>query len=146
MPKFADMRRAIRELLLLLILTAIPAVVTGWWKPEVFTRESFPSITVPDARRLSTEQSVLWIDARNAGAFERGHVSGAIRLTGEEWEALLLPVMEAWTPGQTVIVYCDEETCNASTAVAARLQRELAIETVYVLKGGWAAWTQANQP
>jgi rhodanese-related sulfurtransferase len=58
----------------------------------------------------------------------------------------LLPVMEAWTPGQTVIVYCDEETCNASTAVAARLQNELAIETVYVLKGGWAAWTQANQP
>lgn len=140
------MRRAFRELLILFILAAIPATLTGWLKPEVFTRESFPPITVSDARRLSAEQSVLWIDARNAAAFERGHVPGAIRLTSEEWESLLLPVMEAWTPGQVVIVYCDQETCNASTAVATRLQSELAIETIYVLKGGWSAWQKTNHP
>ena len=140
------MRRAIRELLLLLILAAIPATLTAWLKPEVFARDAFPSLSIQDAQRLITEQPVLWIDARNADAFAQGHVPGAIRLTSEEWESLLLPVMEAWTPGQVVIVYCDQETCNASTAVAARLQSELGIETVYVLKGGWAAWAQANQP
>lgn len=140
------MRRAIRELLLLLVLAAIPAAVTGWLLPGIFAREPFPSITVSDAQQLSTEQSVLWIDAREAEAFGRGHIPGAIRLTSEEWEALLLPVMETWTPGQIVIVYCDQETCNASAAVAARLQSELVIETVYVLKGGWSAWLQANQP
>lgn len=139
------MRRAIRELFLLLILAAVPAALMGWLKPEVFAREVSPSVSVQEARRLGSEQPVLWIDARNAEAFARGHISGALRLTSEEWESLLLPIMEAWTPEQIVIVYCDQATCNASTSVAARLKRELGIETVYVLKGGWSAWAQTNQ-
>jgi rhodanese-related sulfurtransferase len=139
------MPRAFRELGLLFILAIIPAGIAGWLKPEVFSRDAIPSISVQDAQRTGREQSVLWIDARNAEAFARGHVPGAIRLTNEEWESLLLPVMETWTPGQTIIVYCDQEICNASTTVAARLQAELGIETIYVLKGGWSAWRQANQ-
>lgn len=140
------MPRAFRELFLLLMLAAIPAALTGWLQPAVFNHESPPSISVAEANRLSNTPPVLWIDARSAEAFTHGHIPGAIRLTENEWESLLLPVMETWTPGQPVIVYCDQETCNASAAVAARLQRELPIETIYVLKGGWSAWQQANQP
>lgn len=140
------MPRAFRELGLLLIIAVIPAGVTGWLKPEVFARDVIPSLSVLAAQRIDHAQSALWIDARDAETFARGHVPGALRLTSEEWESLLLPVMETWMPGQTVIVYCDQETCHASTAVAARLQSELGIETIYVLKGGWSAWAQANQP
>ena len=42
--------------------------------------------------------------------------------------------------------HCDDQQCNRSQDVAARLQRELRVGNVYVLKGGWAAWLGAQKP
>ena len=140
------MPRALREFLLLLVLAAVPAALAGWLhpRPPQPIAAGLPELTAGAARDLAATQPVLWIDARPAEAFARGHIDSAIRLTGEEWETLLLPVMETWTPGSPVIVYCEGGGCAASQAVAARLQRELGIETIYVLTGGWPAWRQTN--
>jgi rhodanese-related sulfurtransferase len=97
-------------------------------------------ITFESAQGLS---SVLWVDARNAGDFERGHIPGAVSLNEDNWSQAIAHVLSAWQPENVVVVYCGGATCAASHAVAARLRgAEYQLSPVYVLRGGWEAWTK----
>lgn len=140
------MRRAIRELLLLLLIAAVPALLAGWWHPRrpAFNEETIPALSAKAARDLARDQPVLWIDARRAAVFAADHIPGAVHLSEDDWEGGLSAVMEVWNPGQPVIVYCDQRTCDASRDVATRLKRELQMKHVYVLEGGWSSWQQTR--
>ena len=72
------------------------------------------------------------------------HVPGAVLLNETAWTRLMPGFLESWQPGQRVVVYCNSERCGSSEEVARRLQRELNLPDVFVLKGGWAAWLEAN--
>jgi rhodanese-related sulfurtransferase len=87
---------------------------------------------------------VLWVDARAAADYDQRHVPGAIRLNQGEWDQLFPLFLDGWRPGVRVVVYCNFQTCDASRGVALRLQRSLEPSTVYVLKGGWSSWLEAN--
>ncbi|MFI5356028.1 MAG: rhodanese-like domain-containing protein [Opitutales bacterium] len=139
------MHRALRELGLLLLLAAVPALVAARWHPRRpgLATADVPSLSVTAAQSLAANQPVLWIDARREPDFAHAHIPGALQLNEDAWETLLPAVVAVWRPGQTVIVYCDTQSCNASREVAARLQRELPMKPVYVLEGGWAAWQRA---
>ena len=139
------MRRAFFEFGLLLLLAAVPALVTARWHPRrpAPAATGVPTLSVAAAQRLGATQAVLWIDARGESAYIRAHIPGAIRLNEDDWETLLPAIVADWSPGQPVVVYCDAQTCEASRDVAARLQRELSMQPVYVLEGGWAAWQTA---
>jgi rhodanese-related sulfurtransferase len=95
-------------------------------------------ITVSQARSLTG--AVMWIDARPEEEFAAGHIPGAKLLSAEQWDSLLPQVLNAWTPGQKLIVYCSKQTCGASHEVARRLREEADLENVFVLEGGWEAW------
>jgi rhodanese-related sulfurtransferase len=87
---------------------------------------------------------VLWVDARPASAYGKRHVPDAISLNESEWERLLPGFLEAWRPDVKVVVYCDSQACNSSEEVARRLRRELNLDEVFVLKGGWSSWLEAH--
>ncbi len=48
-----------------------------------------------------------------------------------------------WVPEGNIVVFCDGAACEASAEVAARLREALPGTEVFVLKGGWDAWTIA---
>lgn len=79
----------------------------------------------------------LWIDARSAEDFARGHAVGALNLPAAEWDARIEAVLTEWTPGRAVIVYCGGNDCHASETVARRLREELGLGDVRVLTDGW---------
>ncbi|MDR2513285.1 MAG: rhodanese-like domain-containing protein [Puniceicoccales bacterium] len=82
----------------------------------------------------------LWIDARGEGDFSRGHVPGALLLNEDNWSQAIVGVLEAWSPGRPIVVYCGSSKCSASHAVARRLRgEEYQLEPVHVLRGGWDA-------
>ena len=87
----------------------------------------------------------LLVDARSEVAFRRQHIPGAFPLGEAQWEERLPAFIKAWQPGARVVVYCDNAGCQASQAVARRLRRELGIADVFVLKGGWSAWLEAQK-
>ena len=87
----------------------------------------------------------LLVDARSEVAFRRQHIPGALPLSEVQWEERLPAVIQAWQPGARVVVYCDNLGCESSQAVARRLRRELGINDVFVLKGGWNAWLEAQK-
>lgn len=139
-------RSAWREATALLLLALVPALATGWGHPlrPVWTwaRPAVPEVALAALKPMAA--TVLWVDARPAEAYVSGHIPGAIALNEDEWERLLPSLLSVWQPGQRIVVYCDSSDCATSQAVALRLQRELQIETVAVLRGGWKSWQEAT--
>lgn len=138
-------RRVGRESALLLLIALLPAALSGWLHPRSAFRASaggeIAQIDLETVRRWGAP--VLWVDARPATAFATAHIPEALNLTEREWEEHLGAFVAKWQPGIRVVVYCDGAQCHASQGVAKRLKRELQIEEVFVLTGGWDAWRAA---
>ena len=135
-------RRGLREFIIIILLAALPAAVSGHLQLE-WRGAPQPELQ-PDEVRPGTARMwgshVLWVDARSRERYDAGHVHGAILLNEDHWEELVPAFLDAWDPEKTIVVYCDGGKCDASRAVATRLRDELKLESVYVLQGGWTAW------
>ena len=144
----AEAKRWVRQAAAIVLLAAIPALAAALWHPHkpVWTRSvgDLPEISWDQARAL--KNGVLWIDARKADDFRRGHIDNALSLDEARWEDSLPAVIAAWQPGAAIVVYCDGAECGLSRSVARRLRRELGVSEVYVLKGGWRAWPKTTKP
>lgn len=136
----------IREIACLILIASLPAALAGWFHPQrptwSWVRPAVTELSLAEINRRTTP--ILWVDARTAAAYQQRHIPGAVLCNEDTWEALLPGLLTAWQPGDTIIVYCDAQTCDASQAVALRLSRELGLTDIYVLKGGWATWQQAH--
>jgi len=82
---------------------------------------------------LAAHSDALLLDARDAGAHQRGCLPGSLRLDGRNHEALLLREPRS----RPVLVYCYHG--NASQTYA-QMFRDFGFGTVVDLVGGWAAW------
>lgn len=140
---FAELRRALRPASLLLAIAVVPAVVSAWWHTSDHRSaagQTTHAISVHEARSLARQTSVLWIDARSATNHARETIPGALPLRHPEWEDLLPAFVEAWRPGQPVVVFCDGGECDVARSISARLRREIGSDDIYYLEGGWNAW------
>ena len=135
------MRRIFREALRLALLALLPALVSGAvqlkWRTVSAPKEGEVSVAL--AKQWGTK--VLWVDARSHAKFERKSIPGAVPLNADEWEALVAKFLDEWDPDKAVVVYGDGTGDNAAN-VALRLKEELKLDGIWVLQGGWDAWTQ----
>lgn len=104
--------------------------------PVVATR---PFITVEEALALD---EVVWIDARDAASYARGHIPGARRLDPREWDTLIVPLYED-LQNYTIrlVVYGDADQASAAR-VSQKLEESYGRPNVPILQGGWEAWRQ----
>ena len=135
--------KTVKEGLIILAISVVSGVVAFFVHPKA------PSFSAGDLE-LELEQiddlgPVFWVDARSDEYFERGHLDGAISLNLERWEELLLGFLDSWPPDTTVVIYCSSQACLRSHEVADRLQDELGVEEIYVLKGGWERLLEAGR-
>jgi rhodanese-related sulfurtransferase len=93
---------------------------------------------------LPKREPILWVDARDENLFHEQRIPDAINLNSKNWERELGQLFERFAPGKTVVVYCSAG-CQESEHVAARI-RELGIEPVLVLEGGFEAWRKKHRP
>ena len=133
-----------RQVGLLLAVAVLPALLRAaflWRQPNWATPNAVGSlINLTELNQWSS--TILWVDARSAEAYSRGHVPGAVLLNEEHWDELFIRLVETWQPGMRIVVYCDNEQCNSSRAIAVRLRRELGVDGVFALNGGWQAWRE----
>ena len=135
--------KTVKEGLIILAISVVSGAVAFFVHPKA------PSFSAGDLE-LELEQiddlgPVFWVDARSDEYFERGHLDGAISLNVERWEELLLGLLDSWPPDMTVVIYCSSQACLRSHEVAERLQDELGVEEIYVLKGGWERLLEAGR-
>ena len=122
-------------------------MLAGWLHPKhpvwQWQQPGVAEVDLSEVTRSTTP--ILWVDARTTEAYQSKHIPGAVLLNEGEWEQQLPKFLEVWQPNSRIVVYCDSVACDASQAVAQRLQRELKLTDIQVLKGGWAAWLK-NHP
>lgn len=138
--------RALRQSSVLLVAALVPALLAAVLHPRrpAWSRAQAEAPEVSWAEVAGWSGPVLFVDARAPDAFARRHIPGAQSLPESQWETQLPEVIRTWQPGCRVVVYCDNQACDASQEVAGRLRRELGISQVYVLQGGWSAWLAAQ--
>ena len=107
----------------------------GIWNPPLPGRDEATLAQIHE-----WDNPVLWIDARPSDAYEENHIPGAILLNEDNFERNLPDVLQKWTPGTRVVVYCDSKLCDASRAIMERLAGEVGLSETYVLFGGWPSW------
>lgn len=139
--------RALKQAGVLLLAALIPVLLTAAFHPRrpAWSRDQAMVTEVTLDTLGQWRGAVLLVDARGAAAYERQHIPGALSLSGGKWDDLLEALAKEWRPGMRVVVYCDNRNCGASQSVARRLRRELAVADIYVLKGGWDAWLEAQK-
>ena len=135
--------KTVKEGLIILAISVVSGAVAFFVHPKA------PSFSAGDLE-LELEQiddlgPVFWVDARAGEDFERGHLDGAISLNVERWEELLLGFLDSWPPDAPVVIYCSSQACLRSHEVAERLQDELGVEEIYVLRGGWERLLEAGR-
>ncbi len=131
-----------------LLLAGLASLIPASWRPaappaSTEARSSPYAVDLATVRADPRFADVLWLDARRPADFAAAHIPGALRLTEGEWEDLLPAVLDQWSPGRAIVVYCDSPACGASEHIAGRLRRELGDEAVFALAGGWPAWSES---
>jgi 3-mercaptopyruvate sulfurtransferase SseA len=139
--------KPLRECVLLLGLAMIPALFSLWLHPRLpafaWHKPEVDEVTLDEM--VSRQAAVLWVDARADIAYQQAHIPGAVSLPQSQWDRHLPGLLEAWRPGMRIVVYCDSKDCGASQSVAQRIQYELNLPDVHVLKGGWNAWLYSHR-
>jgi len=134
----------LRQSALLLALSLLPAAGEALylrnqipWQARVAETDF---VEVDTAREWG--ETALWVDARPADEFERGHVPGAVSLNEDRWsEGLQEFLANHWAPEKKIVVYCSAASCNLAEDVARRLREEAKLPNeIRILKGGWEAW------
>lgn len=145
----------IRQAAILLALAAAAAAATHAWHPRApswyLVEEPAGEHEINMAAVLGQWQGdVIWIDARIREQFEAGHVPGAISLNEQNFKDEIINHLEtfqqeAMIKNKPVVIYCGSEKCKASKKIRDELNHIMPIENIFVLKGGWQAWKQANK-
>jgi rhodanese-related sulfurtransferase len=134
----------LRQSVVLLAIALVPGAVEA-----IYLRDKIPwqsRVAESDFVEVETARgwgaNVLWVDARPANEFERGHVPGAVSLNEDRWgEALPEFLAKDWSPDKKIVVYCSAASCNLAEDVARRLRDEAKLPNeIRILKGGWEAW------
>lgn len=94
-----------------------------------------------EAVQLINRRDAVVIDVRDAAEYKAGHITNARHIPEGEIDACLKELEKV--KAKPIIVTCAKG--NRSAAVAARL-RKLGFNEVSALRGGIAAWQQANMP
>ena len=100
------------------------------------------------ASRFFGQPNVTFIDARDAGTYEAGHIPGAINIDAERLDSDPLvgaDVLENTPKTNVLIVYCSGGQCDLSKRLASNLIVRGYLK-VLVFEGGWNEWTDEGQP
>jgi thiosulfate/3-mercaptopyruvate sulfurtransferase len=115
--------------------------------PEDAAAEPVRFVSAAEARALSADGAVAFIDCRPKAEFEAGHVAGSLHVDLAAETPELAPAVEhAARSAATVITYCDATLdCERSLRVASLLSQTGARD-VRVLEGGLPAWLAGGYP
>ncbi len=123
---------------LLLMIPAMGMMGSFLWAQE------FDHITPEVLKKLMEEgdQNILIVDVQPKGAYDLGHIKGAINFP---W-ALDLQSNGNLPKDKTLILYCDCGHEEGSIEVAMQLREKWGYTNIKLLQGGWSKWQQFGYP
>jgi rhodanese-related sulfurtransferase len=151
--------RAVRQILALVILSAVAAVAVNALRPDrlplvgdwsVAARITSSTgermdISMDQAEKLFFTDAAVFIDARPEEDYARGHIQNARCLPWQEVDLRFMGATEALDLEMPIVTYCDGEKCELSHNLALFL-RDAGFLKARVLVNGWTLWQQAGLP
>jgi rhodanese-related sulfurtransferase len=101
-------------------------------------------ITTRQAKKLFDQQNALFIDARRADQFAKGHIPGAMNIYAYAFGDHIGDVIDI-PRDRLIVVYCDGGLCEMSHELADELM-QFGFKRVLVYTGGWAEWSETSYP
>lgn len=98
-----------------------------------------PEIDVTQAKQQLEEKAATFVDVRDLGAFQSGHIPGAVHIHDRNVEQFLAEAAK----DRPVIIYCYRGNTSKG---AVKHFLEQGIETVHNLTGGWESWQEVKGP
>ena len=122
-----------------------------WFAVELAVAESIDTDTDEavliaislDQAKSFFDNGVLFIDARDEGYFESGHIKGAMK--NAFLMELVFNIEQKQAKSEPLVVYCGDPGCGDSEDLAYDLQ-DSGFTQLYVFKGGWVEWSGASYP
>lgn len=102
-------------------------------------------ISLGEAGRMFAKGTALFIDARPAADYQRGHIAGAVNLPWQAVERRFADIGADLPVDKPIITYCDGANCSLSAHLA-KFLRAMGFSHVYVLKNGWTLWQRQKLP
>lgn len=144
------MKRAVGQALVLVLLSGVAAVGVHFWHP--MAPAWYLVVAPPQEDEVTVERvkgefggKVLWLDARPEEQYVAGHIPEAKLLNEQGFNEQLFELIDVLQKNTLpVVIYCGGEKCEASRKIKERLVESLPMENVWVLKGGWPAWKEAE--
>ncbi|MGI9115623.1 MAG: hypothetical protein DLM52_04340 [Chthoniobacterales bacterium] len=134
-----------RQAVLLAGLALLPALAQALHLHDRISWQPPAADEVTVSRAKEWGDAVMWLDARPIDDFNSAHIPRALPLNTADWDSLLGPVLNSWSPARRIVVYCSRQSCDASREVARRLRDEAGLKNIYVLTGGWEAWQESGK-
>ncbi len=125
---------------------AIPLI--GDWSEEArFADASGESliISLDEARAVFGKSGTVFVDARSAAEYERGHIQGALCIPWQAVDSYFMAAVGQLEKAQAIVTYCDGVSCDLSHELTLFL-KEMGFENVRVLVNGWSVWRDAGLP
>jgi sulfur-carrier protein adenylyltransferase/sulfurtransferase len=106
--------------------------------------QEIPQVKPEELKKLieNGDQNMVIIDVQPKGAYDMGHVKGAINFP---W-APTLKSNGNLPKDKTLILYCDCAHEEDSTDVATQLKENWGYMNIKLLEGGWSKWREAGYP
>jgi rhodanese-related sulfurtransferase len=145
------LRNVFGQALILLVITFVVGLTVNLARPTPVpfdgrrAFEMLPHISLEEAIKALDAGGSLFLDARPKEFYEQGRILNAMSLPLNSPDADVRRALPNPPPYDKVIIYCDDEDCDAADTMARRLKR-MGYEKLWVLEGGWRAWSQANLP
>ena len=122
-----------------------------WFAVELAVAESIDTNTdEPVLIAISLDQAksfhdkgVLFLDARDEGYFQSGHIKAAMK--NAFLMELVFNIEQKQAKSEPLVVYCGDPGCGDSEQLAYDL-KDLGFTKLYVFKGGWVEWSGAAYP
>lgn len=124
-----------------------PGAMSGVILDEGVESDNFlaKAIAFEDAVDHFKNGTAIFADARSLGAFEAGHIKGAVHLDPSEFDQWSEEVFSYDSAKSIFITYCESSRCLLSRELAEKLTW-LGFENVYSLQDGWELWKEHRLP
>jgi 3-mercaptopyruvate sulfurtransferase SseA len=153
------MVRILKQAVLIVLIPAVAGLLVNHRLVLRFVRGEFghgfvdlaktPEVVPIDFQRtleLWQAGTAVFIDARAAGLFARGHIPGAVNLPpGEPLSRRVLSGLDLH-PERPIVVYCEGGSCLDSLHLARELAALHRFPDLRVYFGGWEEWVERGLP
>jgi len=104
-----------------------------------------PFLTFAEAQAKYQDPAVIFLDAREPEDYAAGHISRALLLPFEQFDAYWPAVEEKIPKDSEIVAYCSGAECELSLFLVRHL-RELGYTKLSIFYGGWLKWQNEKMP